>query len=159
MPEARTLLRAVARLLGGPVLARVRGTSMMPRIRDGQLVVVDRAAPVLSGPNRGDLVVLRRPGADGEMDVKRIVGLPGERVSIGGGGVGIDGAALDEPYLAGRPGTLGMQEAVWELRTGEAFVMGDNRPRSTDSRDYGPIALARIEGLARPLWSPWGGDG
>ncbi len=103
--------------------------------------------------------MVRRPGADGEMDVKRVVGLPGERVSVAGGRVWIDGAALCEPYLSGRPRTRGMEEEAWDLGDGEAFVMGDDRPRSTDSRTYGPVPLVRIEGIARPLRAPWSRGG
>ena len=132
---------------------------MSPGLRDGRLVWIDPVTPALRGLRRGDLVVLTGLGAGGGLAVKRVIGLSGERVRVSEGGVWIDGAALVEPYLAGRSRTRGAEDGSWAVEAGETFVLGDNRYHSDDGRSYGPVPVGRVRGIARPIRIPRRGGG
>lgn len=121
----------------------VRGTSMAPSIHDGDLILVDRAAILLGSQiERGDVVVLEAPG-DPEVDyVKRVIGLPGETVRIAAGHVWVDGVEILAERGIDRGGT-------WHVPPDAFFVLGDNRPRSSDSRDFGVIDRGAIKGKVR----------
>ena len=137
---------AVRRARLEPML--VNGGSMRPTLAPGQRIAV---APLVRPPGRGDLVVLA-PGGDLEV-VKRVVGLPGERVRLGAGGLEVDGRAVPEPYLAGGPGGSG----ELDLRLGPAqyLVLGDHRAASTDGRDFGPVGADALLGRVRfAYWPP-----
>ena len=102
--------------------------------------------------SRGSVVVTARAE---RVDVKRIVGLPGERITFMEGVLLIDGMKMSEPYLGGLPSVIGLDFAEYELGSDEYFLMGDNRAHSTDSRHYGPVHRQRIEGRAIfRLWPP-----
>jgi signal peptidase I len=91
--------------------------------------------------------------------LKRIVGLAGEELRFEDGQLHVDGDVIDEPYLDGLPPTLGLGAENWRLGAEEYFVMGDNRVRSTDSREYGPVGADLLVGKARlRYWPPlrWG---
>jgi signal peptidase I len=130
-----------------PVL--VRGDSMRPTLVNGQRIAV---TPLVRPPSRGDLVVVARPGFRDLEVVKRVVGLPGERVRLHPGGLEADGQAVPEPYLAGPPaaGTLEV-----ELGLAEYLVLGDHRAASTDGRDFGPVGADALVGRVRfAYWPP-----
>lgn len=118
---------------------------MRPNFAPGQHLLVASVGQALS---RGDVVVLSEADRRDRRYLKRIVGLPGEEVELVDGLLYVDGARLDEPYLKGLPSTLGLGERSWGLGDAEYFVMGDDRPRSTDSRAFGPIAADVIAGVA-----------
>lgn len=124
---------------------RISGESMLPNFQDGQFVLVDRVGYVFSPPRRGDVVVLEFPGdPTNRKFIKRIIGLPGEKVEIRGGQVLVNDQPLLEAYL---PRELITTPAVSKaLRADEYFVMGDNRPNSNDSRFFGPLPAKRIIG-------------
>ena len=127
---------------------RVEGKSMEPGFPEGNRVGMVRRAYRHEGPQRGDIVVLRVPGAH-RLDLKRVVGLPGEEITWGRGQVSINGRPLEEPYARQPSAPPGDDEArTWRLGPGEYLVMGDNRLYSTDSRHYGPIQRRRIIGKA-----------
>ena len=81
-------------------------------------------------------------------DLKRVVGLPGERIEQTEGLLLIDGGRLTEPYLQGLPSMVGLEENTWTLADEEYFVLGDNRAHSTDSREFGPVRDEDIVGTA-----------
>jgi signal peptidase I len=125
----------------------VSGGSMRPTLAPGQRVAV---APLVRPPRRGDLVVVTRP-RNLEV-VKRVVGLPGERVRLHPGGLEVDGQAIPEPYLAGGPGA---GELDLELGPGQYLVLGDHRAASTDGRDFGPVGADALVGRVRfAYWPP-----
>ncbi|NDJ52811.1 MAG: signal peptidase I [Chloroflexi bacterium] len=135
----------------------VEGRSMEPNLHPGQYLIVLRAelAYAVAPPQRGDIVVFHFPNSLTDDYVKRIIGLPGELVSIEGGRVHIDGALIDEPYLGNLPRT----DQSWTVPEGHYFVMGDNRPGSHDSRSWGALAEERIVGKAWISYWPsteWG---
>ena len=132
---------------------------MMPSLRPGDHVLVDVSAYREAGPARGDILVFSIPRADGRSDIKRVIGLPGERVVMAEGVLFIDERQLAEPYLGGLPSSVGLGEWTWDLGAGEYLVLGDNRAHSTDSREFGPIGADRIVGRAWLRYWPltaWG---
>ena len=145
----RTLLRvgilsAVSYGTFGHLLLPIRGEgiSMLPAFSSGQLGFVNVLAYVWSAPRRGDIVAIRMAGPR-VMYVKRIVGLPGERLSIAAGVVHVDGLPLVEPYVAG--------STDWELpevRLGpdQYFLIGDNRRMAIRNHDLGAARRDRIAG-------------
>lgn len=133
----------------------VRGSSMEPTLHNGQYLVVSKISYRFSEPRRGDIVVFVSPTRPGEDYIKRIIGLPGERVEIRDGAVWINGYRLDEPYL-----DLGIPySGSWSLGPDEYFVLGDNRANSSDSHAWGPLPRKNIIGKAwLCYWPPqyWG---
>lgn len=130
-----------------PVL--VQGDSMRPALDPGQRIAV---GPVRRPLRRGELVLLR--GAGREM-VKRVVGLPGERVRLVDGRLEVDGRHLPEPYAIGRGAWHGAVELDVSLGEGELAVLGDSRRYSTDSRSFGPVRLRDVVGVVRfAYWPP-----
>lgn len=128
----------------------VSGASMEPTFDNGQYLIVDELSYRFGGPERGDVVIFRYPKNPREFFIKRVIGLPGETVSIEGGTVLVkhtDGTAtvLDEPYVISR-GNGGNKE--YPLGEDEFFVMGDNRPESSDSRTWGVLPRQNIVGRA-----------
>jgi signal peptidase I len=133
---------AVRRARLEPVL--VRGGSMRPTLEPGQRIAV---APLVRPPARGDLVVVRSHGRE---VVKRLVGLPRERVRLRGGRLEVNGEVVPEPYLAGGSGA---GELDLRLGPAEYLVLGDHRAASTDGRDFGPVGADDL--LARVAFAYW----
>jgi len=127
----------------------VHGESMEPTVHDGDVVVVTRTAAAADELRRGDLVVFRDP--QGSLSVKRVVGLPGDRVAMLDARLTVDGEFVDEPYvdLSRIDGTYLGQVVV---PAGAVFVLGDNRSRSIDSREYGPVAEGALLGRVLLHW-------
>ncbi len=135
--------------------------SMEPTLQIGDRIVVDKLSYHLHGVGTGDIVVFSTPanedcaGPPVSDLVKRVIGLPGQTVSLSGGRVYIDGVLLPEPWLplAIRTETYpGPSSAAYSLHhayrvpSGDVYVMGDNRPESCDSRYWGPIRESTIVG-------------
>ncbi|WP_437882920.1 signal peptidase I [Pseudomonas sp. LRF_L74] len=127
----------------------VPSASMAPTARPGDYVLVSPWPYLSHKPARGDIVVFRYPKDPGILYLKRLIGLPGERVAMHGGKVFIDGKALDEPYVnpdaqGARPETLEMEERL--IGEGQLFMLGDNRHYSNDSRYWGTVAEDAVLG-------------
>jgi|SRR5690554_5481096 len=131
----------------------VDGASMEPSFHTNERVIVDRITMALSGPARGDVVVLASPTAADELLIKRVVGLPGEHVTITDGRVYINGAPLDEPYVV-EFCIYPSCEGSWVLDNDEYFVLGDNRMHSLDSHSFGPVEASTVQGIARVRYWP-----
>lgn len=133
-------------------VTRVESRSMAPTLHPGDRLVTVATTRL----RRGDVVVFHSPDA-GRRVVKRVVGLPGEAVTVGPGGVVVDGVPLDEPYVARHGGRTG----VFAVPDGAVLVLGDNRPWSSDSRSWRQpfVPVATIEGrVLRPgVPAPRGG--
>jgi len=145
----RTLARAAALVVAAYVVfgylllpVRGQGLSMWPTLRDGQFVLVNRLAYLNGQPRRGDVVALTLAGRR-VVYIKRIVGMPGERVSITRGTVLVNGAALDEPYVRER---LPWQVEEVALTASEYLVIGDNRGMSARNHDFGRAQRERVLG-------------
>jgi signal peptidase I len=143
--------------------------SMEPTLSIGDRIVVNKVSYRLHDVNRGDLVVFTPTGtaaAEGIDDlIKRVIGLPGETVTVADGRVLIDGGMLIEPYLADPFSTDDLQTVPWCLDGGMAkctvpadhvFVLGDNRANSRDSRFFGPVPIDSIAGRAFARFWPLG---
>ncbi|MDI9498713.1 MAG: signal peptidase I [Bacillota bacterium] len=130
----------------------VVGNSMYPTLHDGDQLWVEKITHHFGGVRRGDIITFSTanlPGGHREEDlVKRVIGLPGERLEIRDGAVYINGERLDEPYLrediTTEPRLVGF--ASLTLASDEYFVLGDNRPDSSDSRVFGPIRADDVIG-------------
>ena len=130
----------------------VKGASMEPNFEDHEYLIVDEITYRLREPARGEIVVFRPPTSTNQYYIKRIVGMPGEEVSVKGERVYINGKLLDEGgYLPSGLATYG--EGVVALKSNEYFVMGDNRTASLDSRSFGPIMRDDI--LGRTVFRGW----
>lgn len=131
----------------------ISGASMIPSFNDGDYVFVDKMSYRFWSPTRGEVIVFHSPGIEGEDLVKRIIGLPGERVVVQNGQVTVinkddpDGIVLRESYLDPSGETSGFADI--ELGEDEYFVMGDNRSVSFDSRSWGPLDSENIVGMVR----------
>jgi len=119
---------------------------MEPAYLHGTLVRLSPVPYLWATPLRGDVVGLLCPKDPERMELKRVVGLPGEHVSWKDGDIWINGQKLQEPYTRTAPSTPGESIQMQDLGPGEYFVAGDNRLYSQDSRTYGPVWLSDILG-------------
>ena len=132
---------------------RVDGSSMTPTLLNREEMLVEKVSYWFGAPQRGDIVICYYPGYT-ESCVKRVVGLPGETVSVSGGKFYINGIALDESAYWNDE-IHGDMEAV-TVGESEVFVVGDNRNGSKDSRDsrVGAIPLEKVVGRVRMVIWP-----
>lgn len=127
----------------------VSGASMDPTLKNGQYLIVDQLNYRFNEPERGDVIVFRYPAIPTTFFLKRIVGLPQETVIIEDNVVRIvndanpEGRILDETYLVADDNG---RDLTMKLLDNEYFVMGDNRPHSSDSRSWGPLQKDLIIG-------------
>jgi signal peptidase I len=129
---------------------RVEGISMEPSLHDGQFVVVNRLAYRWQDPDRGDIIVFHFPLNPLRRFIKRVIGLPGDMVSIRSGEVVVNGVTLAEPYISASPRYNG----DWRLGPNELFVLGDNRNNSSDSQNWGPLPMQEVIGKAVLVYWP-----
>ena len=128
----------------------VSGSSMEPNFKNGDYLLVDELAYRFREPERGEVIVFRYPRDRSQFFIKRVIGLPMERVVVKDSKVNVynslfpDGIILKEDYLA--PRTQTPSETDITLGADEYFVMGDNRGASLDSRRFGPVKKEEIIG-------------
>jgi signal peptidase I len=162
--EARLLFRDLIFALMIAALAvvfiiqpvKVEGTSMLPRLHDGERIFVNKliyyGLPKLS---RGDIVVFWYPNDPSKSYIKRVLGLPGETVEVREGRVFINGAELPEGYLDPRLNLSHLSRPPVLVKEHYYFVMGDNRDNSYDSRSWGLVPEKYIYGKALfRYWPP-----
>ena len=166
--EARLLLRDLvfALMIAALVVVfivqpvKVEGTSMLPRLHDGERIFVNkliyydeyRWAPRIE---RGDIVVFWFPGDPSKSYIKRVVGLPGDTVEIREGNVLINGSMLEEKYLDPKENLSTRSQTPVYVKPNYYFVMGDNRDNSSDSRSWGLVPKKYIYGKALlRYWPP-----
>jgi signal peptidase I len=155
---AETLLLAALMFLvinGITARIRVEGLSMKPTLKSGSYVLVNRLAYRLGTPTRGDVIVFHYPRDPDQEYIKRIIGLPGDRVEISKGDVRINGERLEEPYIV-QPAEY---ESALRVPRDQLFVLGDNRNNSSDSHQWGAVPMENVVGKAVLVyWPPeeWG---
>jgi signal peptidase I len=132
---------------------QVQGASMEPNFSSREYLIVDEVSYHFRAPARGEVVVFHNPRNEGEFYIKRVVGLPGDTVSIHDGKVFVNNSPLSESYLPAGSRVPG--EATFRMGKDEYFVMGDNRLQSFDSRSWGPVKRSELVGVVRMrLWPP-----
>lgn len=132
------------------VRVRVDGYSMTPTLQNGEYILVNKLAYKTGEPQRGDIVVFVYPANPQEDLIKRVIGLPGERVSIHNGVVSIDGIQINEPYIAAAP----LYDGEWVVSEGQLFVLGDNRNESKDSHQWGLLPMENVVGRSVLIYWP-----
>ena len=148
-----TLILAVVLYFGinaVSVRVRVDGFSMNPTLQDGEYILVNRLAYKIGHPVRGDIVVFSFPMDPKQDLIKRVIGLPGESISVQDGKVMINGVPLEEPYIAAPP----IYNGTWEVPEGQLFVLGDNRNESKDSHEWGLLPVENVVGRAILIYWP-----
>jgi signal peptidase I len=137
---------------------KIKGDSMQPNFPDGEYLLTDKVTYRFESPQRGDVIVFVAPVNEEDDYIKRIIGLPGESVSISNGQVFINGRQLNETYLDPLVYSSGGQflpnDTPVTVPADEYFVMGDNRPYSSDSRSWGFVPKKNITGKAWFIYWP-----
>jgi signal peptidase I len=126
-----------------PQPVKVEGVAMLPALRDGDLVIIDRNFDKLE---RGDIVVFYFPMDQRKSYLKRIIGLPNEAVEVREGKVFINGTLINEPYIDPKLDVSHRSVEETKLTADQYYVMGDNRDSSSDSRIWGPLDRKLIYG-------------
>lgn len=126
---------------------KVEGGSMEPGLQDQERIFINKLAYRLESIQRGDIVVFRYPRDPRKSFIKRVVGLPGDRVRVSEGHVFLNGRLTAEPYV---PEEYLDSRSFPEIKipADSFFVLGDHRSMSNDSRDFGPVARSYIYGKA-----------
>ena len=134
--------------------------SMEPTLLVGDRLLIDHRDSLHGRWRRGDIVLFNPPttwGDDQDSYIKRVIGLPGETIDTGPGGVAINGQALREEYTVSAPADEPPIRIT--LGPGQYFMMGDNRANSADSRKYGPVSDVDIRGRGIYRLGPLGRTG
>ena len=128
---------------------KVNGSSMAPTLQDGDLMILDIISFKLRGAKRFDVLVVDQGQ---ELLIKRVIGLPGEKVEVRSNTLYINGDKVKDPYIneMGKGETIDIQ-----LGKDEYFVMGDNRSNSMDSRVFGPFKKSQIKGKTDLIFYPF----
>jgi signal peptidase I len=148
-----TLVLAVILFLAiNAISARVRvdGFSMRPTLQDGEFVLVSKLNYQFGTVQRGDIIVFHFPMDPKQELIKRVIGLPGDHITVGAGTVSVNGQVLNEPYIAAAPAYSGN----WDVPDGQLFVLGDNRNDSSDSHSWGLLPARNVVGKAVVIYWP-----
>jgi signal peptidase I len=135
----------------------VLGNSMHPTYRNGEYLMANKLTYRFGEPKRGDVIIFEY--SETQDFIKRIIGIPGDSIMIKDGKIYVNGNQLDESdYLADTVYTSGgdylAQGETITIGEGKYFVLGDNRPHSSDSRTFGPISEDKIKGKAWIVYLP-----
>lgn len=131
---------------------RIEGYSMEPNFHDGQFLLVNKIQYLLSPPRRGDVIIFRYPLNPKKNFIKRVIGLPGEKVQIQAGKIYVNDVRVPEPY------PYNFADYDWgpvTIGPDEYFVLGDNRPESSDSHAWGMLPAKDIIGKAWVSYWPY----
>lgn len=131
---------------------RVDGHSMDYTLADNEYMIVTKYDYLLGEPERFDVIICHYPERGRTNFVKRLVGMPGDTVSMLNGTLYVNGEAIDEPYITNKA-NYNMQ--AYTLKDDEYFVLGDNRSSSNDSHIIGPISREQIKGHVRCVAFPF----
>lgn len=147
---------------------QVRGSSMSPNFYDGEFLLTDKISYRFGEPRRGDVIIFKAPPSEpcAEIEceyIKRIIGMPADKVSLRNGKVFINNQFLNEKYLppdiTSAQGNYLIGDVEREIPTGEYLALGDNRNHSRDGREFGAIPRQNIIGKAWLRYWPfkrWG---
>lgn len=131
---------------------KVSGRSMVPNFQDGDMLISNKLSTNFLTISAGEVIILKNPKDNNVDFIKRVIGLPNDKIMISGGKVYINDKELKESYLPENIITNGMsflQNGVeFKVPEGQYFVIGDNRSGSSDSREWGPVKKELIIGQA-----------
>jgi len=137
----------------------INGQSMEPTFFNAEYILTNKVTYKFRTPQRGDVIIFKSP-RNKEVDyIKRIIGLPGDTILLQNNTFFVNGVPIEEPYLRPNTATFGGsflhegEEIV--VPPEELFVAGDNRPHSSDSREFGPIPITDIIGVAILRYYPF----
>lgn len=129
---------------------QVKGASMEPSFTSGDYILTSRITYKLRSVERGDVVVFKSPKNPDIDYIKRVIGLPGDQIIFKNSEVFVNNKQLPENYISAKTnlweGGYAKEDFLITVPDGEIFVMGDNRPRSSDSREFGPVPIESIIG-------------
>ncbi|MDT8718660.1 signal peptidase I [Clostridium sp. 19966] len=132
--------------------ADVDGISMYPTLNDKDVVFVEKISDALKSFSKGQIIIFTPPNDKYSVYIKRIIALSGDTVEIKNGRVLVDGKQIKEDYLSQdmetNYGNFITEDYVYTVPKNYVFVMGDNRDRSNDSRNFGPVPIENIRGHA-----------
>lgn len=131
-------------------IIQVSGTSMLPNLSDRDRLLIEKVSLYTHNYERGEIIIFKPNDETKDIYIKRIIGLPGDRVEIKNGEVYVNSEKLDEKYLKSGMYTAAEQNQYNNLTVPEncLYVLGDNRTVSEDSRYIGPIPIENIRGHA-----------
>ena len=139
----------------------IDGTSMEPNLHNRELILVDKWTYLFHPPERGDVIVFQAPPDPTQDYIKRVIGLPGDVITIQNTTVIVDGVTLKETYIdPERQGNPYAYKVISNMvvPANDYFVLGDNRAGSSDSRDWGFVPRKNIIGRAAFVYWPLGED-
>lgn len=149
-----TVLLSVVLFLGiNAISARIRveSISMQPTLFAGNFVIVNKLAYKLGTPGRGDVIIFHYPpDPTREPYIKRVIGLPGDKLRVTGGKVYVNDLPVVEPYISAPPA----YEGAWDVPADSLFVLGDNRNSSSDSHSWGMVPIKNVIGKAEVVYWP-----
>tara|TARA_B100001123_G_scaffold154110_1_gene178539 strand:+ start:180 stop:599 length:420 start_codon:yes stop_codon:yes gene_type:complete len=121
---------------------RIKNRSMEPYLHNNDLILTRK----WDTPKRGQILLMRSKIYPNQLNIKRLVGLPGDKIAIKEGSLWLNGRGLTEPYLKSTPASSLEIDRDWVVPEGTVFVLSDNRILGTeDSRKYGPIPKQSVE--------------
>ncbi len=130
---------------------QVQGTSMQPGLQNNEYVLVNKLAYLFHPPERGDVIVFHWPVDTNKDLIKRVIGLPGDVITLTLTTVSVNGVTLQEPYVKVPANPIGSKIVV---PPDQYFVLGDNRMFSVDSREWGFVPKSYIIGKAVMIYWP-----
>lgn len=135
---------------------KIKGQSMHPTFPDAEYLLTEKVSYYREDPRRGDVIVFKPPISEDEF-IKRVIALPGETVMVINGKVFVNDKQLKEDYIKvdTNSGAFLSEGEKYVVPEGNYFVMGDNRPHSSDSRAWGPITKKVITGKAWLIYYPF----
>ena len=141
-----------------PVIASpfyVGSESMVPTLMVWDRILINKLAYDFTGPKRGDIVLFKNPEGGKDPLIKRVVGLPGDKIKVRAGALYVNGRRQREPYVNDHFRNIQSRYGPVEVPEGHYFMMGDNRGNSRDSRFFGPVPEENLIGEALfRFWPP-----
>lgn len=129
---------------------KVSGSSMFPNFHDGDYIITDKVSYRFGDPKRGDVVVFKNPKDDSQEFIKRIMAVPGDKIRVEDGRLYLNDKLINEPYLKStvvtNPGAYMQEGQDVTVTPGHFITIGDNRPNSSDSREWGLVIKDKIIG-------------